>query len=149
LPLRAIEEKRKFEYHRLSQEEKKKIMKIIAKEIEKFPEVIAAVIFGGFIESELFRDIDIAIFTGYKISYNDVEAFEEKLSNKLEEIVKIPIDVKIIDYAPSWFKVNALSGKKIVEREAAIVARLKFKALQEIEDIKAKYKKIKLKSSSN
>jgi len=149
LPLRAIEEKRKFEYHRLSQEEKKKIMKVIAKEIEKFPEVIAAVIFGGFIESELFRDIDIAIFTGYKISYNDVEAFEEKLSNKLEEIVKIPIDVKIIDYAPSWFKVNALSGKKIVEREGAIVARLKFKALQEIEDIKAKYKKVKLKSSSN
>jgi len=101
-----------------------------------------ATIFGGFLKAELFRDIDIAIFTGYKISYNKVEAYEEELSKKLESILNFPVDVVIIDYAPSWFRIEALKGIVLVEREVALSERLKFKARQEIKDIQAKIRKL-------
>jgi len=104
-------------------------------------EILLAVIFGGFVESKIFRDIDIAVFTGYKIPYDKVELYEEELSKLLESMVNLPIDVKVIDYAPPYFREKALNGIVLAEREPALTARLKFKSHQEIEDIKFKIRR--------
>jgi len=63
------------------------------------------------------------------------------LSRRLESITKLPIDIKVLDYAPPWFRVRALSGVVLIEKKPALATRLRFKALQEINDIKMKVKK--------
>ena len=116
---------------------------MLAEALSKRREVLLAVIYGGFVKSEVFRDIDITIFTGYSIPYNKVESYEEELSRNLESIVKLPIDGKVIDYAPSWFRMRALDGIILVKRQFALAVRLKFKALQEVKDLETKIRKIK------
>ncbi len=142
MSLRTLEDKRRFEYHRLSPQEKDVVLKSLAEALSKRKEVLLAVVFGGFVRSEVFRDIDIAIFTGYSIPYDKVELYEEELSRSLESIVKFPIDVKVVDYAPAWFRVKALEGVVLVERQPALAARLRFKAQQEITDLKTKIQKL-------
>ncbi|MHA1589125.1 MAG: nucleotidyltransferase domain-containing protein [Candidatus Njordarchaeales archaeon] len=143
MSLRILEDKRKFEFHSLDPKEKEKVVKLLLKALKGRKEVLLAVVFGGFVKSSIFRDIDIAVFTGYTIPYNKVEEYEEELSRNLEKLVELPVDVRVIDYAPPWFRIKALEGITLVEKEPALVARLKFKSQQEIEDIKAKLRKIK------
>ena len=148
MSLRSLEEKRKFRFYRLSHEKKQELIKKIRGFLNKYDEILLAVIYGSFIRSESIRDIDIAVFTRYKIPYNKVEEFEDTLSRAIEEEVGLPIDLKIIDYAPPWFHIKALDGIVVLEKSSAMVARLKFKARQEINDIQAKEKILQgLKSS--
>jgi len=148
MSLRSLEEKRKFRFYRLSREKKQELIKKIRGFLNKYDEILLAVIYGSFIRSESIRDIDIAVFTRYKIPYNKVEEFEDTLSRAIEEEVGLPIDLKIIDYAPPWFRIKALDGIVVLEKSSAMVARLKFKARQEINDIQAKEKILQgLKSS--
>jgi len=148
MSLRSLEEKRKFRFYRLSHEKKQELIKKIRGFLNKYDEILLAVIYGSFIRSESIRDIDIAVFTRYKIPYNKVEEFEDTLSRAIEEEVGLPIDLKIIDYAPPWFRIKALDGIVVLEKSSAMVARLKFKARQEINDIQAKEKILQgLKSS--
>jgi len=142
ISLRTLEDKRKFEFHRLDSKEKNKVTRLLSRALKERKEVLLAVIFGGFVKSEIFRDVDIAVFTGYTIPYDKVEEYEEKLTRNLEGLVGLPIDVRVIDYAPPWFRMKALEGLVLVEREPALVVRLKFKSQQEIEDLKAKTLKI-------
>ena len=118
------------------------VIKALSRFLGRRDAVFLAVVFGGFVNSELFRDVDVAIFTGYVVPYEGVELYEEELSRELESIIKLPVDAKVIDYAPPWFRVRALNGVVLVERQPALAARLRFKALQEIEDIKAKIVKV-------
>lgn len=103
-----------------------------------------ATIYGSFLSSKPFRDVDIAIFTGYSISFIDVGSYEEEISLSIEDLVSLPIDVKVIDYAPPWFRVTALGGLVIVEKIPCLAVILKFKSLQEVNDFEVKKRKIYL-----
>ena len=149
MSLRILEDKRRFEFHRLSPGERDRVVKALAKALSGREEIVLAVVFGGFVKSEVFRDIDVAVFTRYTIPYDRVEVFEEELSKYLESIVGLPVDVRVIDYAPSWFRVRALNGVVLVERKPALVARLRFKSWQEVNDFKAKLHKASLKVIAN
>lgn len=142
MSLRILEDERRFRFYRLLPEERDEVIKALSKSLGRRDEVLLAVVFGGFVNSELFRDVDVAIFTGYVVPYEGVEPYEEELSKELKSIIKLPVDVRVIDYAPPWFKVKALDGVILVEKQPALAARLRFKALQEIEDIKAKIVKV-------
>lgn len=138
MSLRRLEEKKKFKFYKLKSEEKWRIIKLLSEALRERKEILIAALFGSFLNFEMFRDIDIAIFTGYKIPYNKVEAYEEELSRNLELIAGIPIDIVVIDYAPPQFRIKALDGTILVEREPALSLRLQFKSHQEIKDLRAK-----------
>ena len=54
------------------------------------------------------------------------------------------MDVRLIDYSPPWFRVKALRGIILVEREPALAERLRFKSIQEMKDIEVKLYKLEL-----
>ncbi|MCY0868391.1 MAG: nucleotidyltransferase domain-containing protein [Desulfurococcus sp.] len=141
MSLRIREDVEKFTFYELSLEEKKRVVEVLSKALLERREVLLAVVFGGFVKYSVFRDIDVAVFTGYKIPYSEVEAYEEELSRTLGPLVGIPVDTIIVDYAPPWFRAKALEGVVLVEREVALAERLRFKSIQEVNDIKAKAEK--------
>ncbi|RLE81684.1 MAG: hypothetical protein DRJ52_03655 [Thermoprotei archaeon] len=58
--------------------------------------------------------------------------------------MNIPVDVKMLDYAPPSFKVEVLNkGRVVVDREPYTRIILKWAALSELNDLSIKYKKIK------
>ncbi len=142
--LRILEDRRKFRFYRMLPEEKSRVVKLLVEVLSQREEILVAVLFGGFVNCEIFRDVDIAVFTGFAVPYNQVEVYEEELSRSLEKLISLPVDVRVIDYAPPWFKIRALRGIVLIEKEPALAVRLAFKAYQEIENIKAKIRKLEL-----
>jgi len=91
---------------------KDKIKKQIEKEIKSRKEIIFAYIFGSFAEIEQtssFNDIDIAIYIDEKNEIKDV-FYEINLSNKLEEMVKIPVDIIRLNNASDVLIYRATQG---------------------------------------
>jgi len=76
---------------------KKEVLEKIESVIESREEVLFAYIFGSFIENETFNDIDLAIY----IDENNISTkeifYEIELSNQVEEIIKIPVDVIVLN----------------------------------------------------
>ncbi len=57
-----------------------------------------ATIYGGFLSSPLFRDIDIGVFTGYKIGPKHVEEYTEDLGKVLKNRATrgIVVDIRVV-----------------------------------------------------
>lgn len=91
---------------------KDKIIKKLEKEINSHKEIIFAYIFGSFTEIEntsSFNDIDIAIYIDEKNEINDV-FYEINLSNKLENLIKIPVDIIRLNTASDVLIYRATQG---------------------------------------
>lgn len=123
--------------HRLSIEEKEKIIKEIRKTLEKRSEVCFAYLFGSFTRYNLVRDIDVAVWV--KEGINPLE-YTIKLSEELEKKTRLPIDVIILNAAPVTLRYNVFrEGQLILIRDecrdthdqALIVTTLEYADLRE------------------
>jgi len=72
---------------------KDKIIKKIKNLVQNQDEIIFAYIFGSFIEEENFHDIDIAIYLNENKTSAKSTFYEIELSNQIENITSIPIDI--------------------------------------------------------
>ncbi|MDK2373051.1 MAG: nucleotidyltransferase domain-containing protein [Candidatus Korarchaeota archaeon] len=89
-------------------------------------EILAVLIYGSFISSSVFRDIDVGVLTGGRVPYGELPCYEETLSDELSRIVGIPVDVRVIDYAPPWFRAKVLEGEVLLERSPGMVSIMRF-----------------------
>ncbi len=106
--------------------------------------ILLAVIHGGFLRSGTFRDIDLAIFTGYSVPYEKEVEFCEELSLKLTDELGMYVDVRMLDYSPPWFRISSLSKCVIiVEKYSLARVSLLRAAIQEMDDIRWKIHRIK------
>lgn len=92
--------------------EKGKIITVIKDCLSKRKEVVFAYLHGSFAEGERFRDIDIAVYL------DKPEGIEYELDQSilLERIIKMPVDVKILNSAPLAFRYHATKGLLILSR---------------------------------
>lgn len=72
---------------------KEKIKKEIEDIIQKKEEIIFAYLFGSLIDEEKFNDIDIGIYLNEDKTGKNDPFYEIELSNQLEELIKIPVDI--------------------------------------------------------
>ena len=72
---------------------KDKIIKKIKNLVQNQDEIIFAYIFGSFIEEENFHDIDVAIYINENKTSSKSTFYEIELSNQIENITSIPIDI--------------------------------------------------------
>ncbi|HDI74644.1 MAG: hypothetical protein DRJ52_03650 [Thermoprotei archaeon] len=82
--LKTVKKNRKFIFYDIDSDSRKKILHKVALALGKNEEIIFAVVYGGFLGSKVFRDIDIAIFTGYKVPYEDIWSYTESLAKNLK-----------------------------------------------------------------
>ena len=91
---------------------KRKIIEVITSTVNEKENILFVYIFGSFVHSETFSDIDIAI---YVKGNTDIKK-EFALENELESELKIPVDVRIINDAPISFVYNVLNDKILIKR---------------------------------
>lgn len=75
----------------------KEIIKKIDDFLKDREEIIFAYVFGSFAESGTFNDIDLAVYIDEVNRLTKGIFYEIELSKKLEEILKIPVDVIILN----------------------------------------------------
>ena len=117
----------RYRYYELSGEEREALIEAVRRVLGRDDRILLAVIFGSFVELESFRDIDIAV---YAVGMELREIFE--LSARLEEEVKVPVDLLLQELSPSFRHYILVNGLVVVERVAGLYEALISQALDEL-----------------
>ena len=118
------------------EEMKEKIRKILAEK----DEVIFAYLHGSFNEI-YFRDVDVAVYVDEN-KVGDFLDFELRLSTEIENVVRLPVDVKVLNSAPLSFKYRAIKGDLLISKNEEVRFRFIEKTLMEYLDFKPIEEKI-------
>lgn len=100
--------------------DKKKVIEQIRNKIPKFYMVEVVYIFGSFVNSENFNDIDVALLISKELNPYERFKFAMKVARELERAMKprIEFDVKILNYSPIEFQYEVLkTGKAVFVRD--------------------------------
>lgn len=118
----------------LTKSEKEKIIKEISSQLfQGNAEILFVYIFGSFISMRFFSDIDVGIVTVMDMS--QPLAFELELENRLEKIIKYPVDVRILNQAPISFSQNVFrTGRVIVDKNPNMRADFEGRILKQYFD---------------
>jgi predicted nucleotidyltransferase len=99
--------------HSLKPDQKEKLAVEISVYLEKnFKRVVAAYLYGSFVTGLFFSDIDLGILL--KDDIDRTLDFELDLENRLEGIVKYPVDVRLLNGAPLSFCQNVIRHRKVI-----------------------------------
>jgi predicted nucleotidyltransferase len=130
-----LEEAERFRFHRLSREEKERIVETLRRALEERSEVMLAVLYGSLLRETSFRDVDVAVYLKENLDPLD---YQLTLSMELEKLLSLPVDAKVLNNAPPWFLKKILEeGRVLVEKAPFTVEKLYLKALDEINMLKA------------
>lgn len=93
------------------------ILKSVAEFLaDRYPEILAAYVFGSFARVQTFGDLDIAVLLA--TSPAEPLKFELTLEGDLEKSVHIPVDMRVLNRAPQPFQYNVIrEGKLILDRD--------------------------------
>jgi len=89
---------------------KKEWIKKIEDFLKSHQEIIFAYIFGSFTEGKTFKDLDLAIYVEEKDPTLKNIFYEVELSKHLEEIIRIPVDIIILNKASNSILYRASQG---------------------------------------
>ena len=101
----------------LSADEKNSLREKIAKSLEKREEVIFAYLYGSFLDGLPFHDIDVGVFLS-GVSPGQATDFSLELGSELGAGLKIPVDVRVLNFAPVTFSYHVIRGELIVEKNS-------------------------------
>jgi predicted nucleotidyltransferase len=120
--------------HFLKKSEKKNIIKKISSFLgNEKQEIAAAYLFGSFIKSEFFADIDLGVITNMDL--NSPLKFELGLEARLEDLINYPVDLRILNHAPLSFCQNVIRhGKVIIDKDPNLRAEFTGKVLKQYFD---------------
>jgi len=98
--------------HTITKQDKEKITKTIFSYLQKHKEIVAAYLFGSYASGQPFGDIDLGILVRNEPE-NPLE-YEFELEIKLEELVKLAVDVRVLNKAPVSFVQNVIRHGQII-----------------------------------
>ncbi len=98
---------------RVSSTEKKEIIRTISDILRAKEYIIFAYIFGSFTSEDIFEDVDVGIFVSVERLQSPIK-IELETENELEDTVRIPVDVRIINNAPLSFVYNILKRNIVI-----------------------------------
>ncbi len=102
----------------LSKKEKEGLKGALVYLLTRRKEVAFAYLYGSFLSAAWFRDVDIAVFVDEKrVDRKEVLDYEISLSLELEKELRLPVDVKVLNYAPLSFRYEVTKGEVIFSRD--------------------------------
>ncbi len=125
----------KIKRYFLSKKEKQKIEIVIREILKKREEIVFAYIFGSFLDNLFFRDIDIGIYLK-NIAKKEAFNYEIELGYEIESKIKIPVDLRIINFAPLYFQFHILQGKILFIKDEELWANFLDLTLRKYLDFK-------------
>ena len=105
--------------------------------------VLLAIVYGSFTRRDFFRDVDVAVYTGGLAE--DPLRLEASLCSELSAALGVPVDVRVVDEAPAWFKLKvARSGVVVYEGRPGAYALFLKEAVGEQQDMELKLREAAL-----
>ncbi len=120
---------------RATLQEKEKIIGRLADFIKGRQEISFAYIYGSFAEGLPFHDIDLGIYVA-GIKEEEVTMYALELAQDISRMEHIPVDIRVLNYAPVLFLYHVFKGHLVFERNEDIRIDLAHKTIQRYLDIK-------------
>ncbi len=113
----------KTRIHNIPEEQRKRIEGCLASELERDGEVVFAYLYGSFVESQPFHDIDVAVYL--RNAPSETESAETvALARRLTHHVGLPVDVRVVNPAPVSFMYHVLRGRLLFSRDDPLLTDL-------------------------
>ncbi len=130
----------KKKIYRLTPDEKQKVMKALALQLGEKERILFAYAFGSFAEDMPFHDIDVGIYLSV-IEQKSASQYGLDLAGELERRLSLPVDVRVLNFAPVSFLYHVLRGKIIFERDEDLRSDIVEQTVRRYLDIKPIIKK--------
>ena len=127
---------------KVTSELREKIINIIKEALRGEDRVLLVILFGGFLEQEYTRDIDLAIYVKKPSDILDDYGYAEELAEKLSKKIGYPVDIVILNHANDYlFNTVLLKGKPLIIRDYRLYYGLKLLAIDQRNFFRSLYKK--------
>jgi predicted nucleotidyltransferase len=98
----------------LSSKDKEHFLKRISDKLSAEKCILFAYVFGSFLAEDGFQDVDIGLFTDEAQMEQSPLDLELSIQREMEDILRVPVDVRVINSAPLSFVYNILKRKIVV-----------------------------------
>jgi uncharacterized protein len=105
--------------YEIGAEERTRIARLVAGELAQDPCVAFAYVYGSFAEARPFHDIDIGV---YRIGSDSSADPEQNLAQRLSAALKMPVDVRVVNHAPTSFLFHVLRGELLFSRDDELLS---------------------------
>lgn len=106
----------KLRHFDLEKDERERLVQHLEALLRKHDEVVFAYIYGSFAEGMPFHDIDLGLYLS-DITEEESTHYSLTLGQKLSKELKMPIDIRILNFAPVSFLYHVIRGILIFERK--------------------------------
>jgi predicted nucleotidyltransferase len=110
----------KLETFRPLPEERDKVLAAMRQALEARPEVVFAYVHGSFVEDRPVHDVDVAVYLapgagdGATLTALSLAA---ELERALPPTARLPVDVRLLNQAPTGFRYHAFRGRLLFSRD--------------------------------
>jgi hypothetical protein len=111
---------------------RERILRVIAERLGARGEVELVVVFDGFIESEVFRDIDVALYTNHMVDMDEAPAYVDTVRDELERVTGMGVDILLLEYTPPHLINHLLSRGRVIVEKTGISSILRIHAVEEM-----------------
>jgi predicted nucleotidyltransferase len=125
----------KEKIYNLGREERRKTRKKLEGILKKQEEIEFAYLYGSFIEHLPFHDVDVGVYVGV-IQKRETTSCSLDLAQRLSDKLSLPVDVRILNFAPLSFRYHVFRGELISERNEELRSRLMEQTIQKYLDLK-------------
>jgi predicted nucleotidyltransferase len=120
--------------HRMNREERHRIEQCLAVELASDRRVASAHLYGSFVESEPFHDIDVGVYLE-NVQADRLTAAALDLAQRLSDKARIPVDVRVLNVAPVSFLYHVLRGQLVFCRDEAVLTEVMERTVSRYLDI--------------
>ena len=120
--------------HRTNREERQRIEQCLAAELATDRSVAFAYLYGSYVESQPFHDIDVGAYLE-NVRAERLSATALDLARRLSDTARIPVDVRILNVAPVSFLFHVLRGQLVFCRDDAVLAEVMERTISRYLDI--------------
>ena len=117
--------------YQLDAEARAHVREQLARELATHADVAFAYLYGSFVESDAFHDVDVGVY----FSPPPTGARASALAQSLGDRAKFPVDVRPLNGAPVSFVYHVLRGQLLLSRDDALLAEIMEQTVHQYLDI--------------
>jgi uncharacterized protein len=119
----------------LNREEKSLLADHLREALESQEKIAFAYLFGSFAEDLPFHDMDVGVYVE-GIKESDATFYAFRLAELLTSKLHMPVDVRVLNFAPVTFLFHVFQGEMIQERNEDLRSRIMEQTAQKYLDLK-------------
>jgi uncharacterized protein len=119
----------------LSQRQKEELSGLLEGVLRDHGEIVFAYLYGSFAEDRPFHDIDVGIYLS-GVGQEESTFYSLALSQAFSKEVRVPVDVRVLNFAPLSFVYHVIRGNLIFDRNEELRAHVVTQTVTKYLDLK-------------